>query len=122
MCIRDSFITNGEPVYFWDFAKAIWIGLGHVQPSVWVIPAFLGLILASLAETYSKLMGKEAGFTRFRVSQAVQNRYYDIERARRLLGYEPQVGMAEGMKRWTSWYKGELEKQGRSQGESEKTK
>ena len=43
-----------------------------------------------------------------------------VEKARRLLGYEPQVGLADGMKRWTDWYKGELEKQRGA--ETEKTK
>jgi sterol-4alpha-carboxylate 3-dehydrogenase (decarboxylating) len=38
-----------------------------------------------------------------------------------LLGYEPIVGLDDGMKRWTDWYKGELEKQNLVQ-ESEKTK
>lgn len=64
-----------------------------------------------LAELFSKLTRREPGFTKFRVSQATQQRYYDIEKARRILGYEPIVGLDEGMKRWTSWYKGELEKQ-----------
>ncbi|NXD32465.1 ERG26 protein, partial [Spelaeornis formosus] len=96
------FITNGEPVYFWDFARTVWRQLGHVPPYIIAMPAGVGLILATLAEIFSKLFGKEAGFTRFRVSQAVQNRYYDIEKARRLLGYEPIVSLDEGMRRWTS--------------------
>ena len=119
---QSFFITNGEPTYFWDFARTIWSQLGaDVTPRVWVIPAAIGLILATLAEIFSKLMGREPGFTRFRVAVATQNRYYDIERARRLLGYEPIVGLDEGMRRWTDWYKGELAKQSAA-GESEKTK
>jgi sterol-4alpha-carboxylate 3-dehydrogenase (decarboxylating) len=117
------FITNGEPIYFWDFARTVWKQLGHTPPYVIVIPTFIGLFLATLAEMFSSLTGKEPGFTKFRVSTAVQNRYYDIERARRLLGYEPQVGLDEGLKRWTAWYKGELEKRSNIEGvESEKTK
>ncbi|KIR68861.1 hypothetical protein I312_100042 [Cryptococcus bacillisporus CA1280] len=115
------FITNGEPIYFWDFARTIWRQLGHVPPYTIVLSTMIGLILASLAEFFSKLSGKEPGFTRFRVSQATQQRFYDIEKARRLLGYSPVVGMEEGMKTWTTWYKGELEKQNEVQ-ESEKTK
>lgn len=44
-------------------------------------------------------MGKEAGFTRFRVNFATQKRYFNIERSRRLLGYEPIWGIEEGMER-----------------------
>ena len=115
------FVTNGEPIYFWDFARTIWRQLGHIPPYVIVIPASIGLVLSSLAEVFSGLLGREAGFTRFRVSQAVQNRYYDIEKSRRLLGYTPIVGLDEGMKRWTDWYKGVLVEQKLSV-ETDKTK
>jgi sterol-4alpha-carboxylate 3-dehydrogenase (decarboxylating) len=115
------YITNGEPIYFWDFARTIWKQLGHTPPYTIAIPVAIGLLLAALAELWSGIVGKEPGFTKFRVSTASQNRYYDIERARRLLGYEPQTGLVQGMEKWTGWYKGELAKQG-SAGESEKTK
>lgn len=115
------FVTNGEPIYFWDFARTIWRQLGHTPPYIISIPTTIGLILATLAEIFSKLTRKEPGFTKFRVSQATQQRYYDIEKARRILGYEPLVGLDEGMKKWTDWYKGELEKQRISQ-DTEKTK
>ncbi|TXT08648.1 hypothetical protein VHUM_02776 [Vanrija humicola] len=115
------FINNGEPVNFWDFTRAIWRQLGHTPPFIIVLPVAIGLLLASLAEFFSKLTGKEPGFTRFRVTFATQNRYYDNERARRLLGYSPVVGLVDGLERWTSWYNGELEKQ-KAGGETEKTK
>jgi sterol-4alpha-carboxylate 3-dehydrogenase (decarboxylating) len=115
------FVTNGEPIYFWDFARTVWRQLGHIPPRIFVIPVSLGLILATLAELFCKIIGKEPGFTRFRVAIATQQKYYDIERARRLLGYEPIVSLEEGMRRWTDWYKGELEKQ-RQASETEKTK
>jgi len=35
-------ITNGEPVYFWDFARGVWAAFGHVNPRKLVIPMFLG--------------------------------------------------------------------------------
>jgi sterol-4alpha-carboxylate 3-dehydrogenase (decarboxylating) len=115
------FITNGEPVYFWDFTRTVWRNLGHVPPPIWTIPTSFGEIIATIAEYASWFTGKEPGFTKFRVAQATLNRCYDIEKARRLLGYEPIVGLDDGMKRWTDWYKGELEKQNLVQ-ESEKTK
>ncbi|KAK8847375.1 hypothetical protein IAR55_005233 [Kwoniella newhampshirensis] len=115
------FITNGEPIYFWDFARTVWRQLGHVPSYTIVLSTAIGLILATLAEMFSKFSGKEPGFTRFRVSQATQQRYYDIEKARRLLGYHPIVGLDDGMNRWTTWYRGELEKQ-KEVLENEKTK
>lgn len=115
------FITNGEPVYFWDYTRTVWKQLGHVPSSIWALPVSLGQLIGTIAEYVSKLTGKEPGFTRFRVAQATQNRYYDIEKARRLLGYEPIVGLEEGMKKWTEWYQGELDKQKQAV-ESEKEK
>ena len=115
------FITNGEPIYFWDFARTIWRQLGHVPPYVIAMPVAIGLVIATLAEMFSKLLGKEPGFTKFRVTQATQQRYYAIEKAKRMLGYEPIVGLDEGMKRWTAWYAAELERQ-QALNETDKTK
>lgn len=99
------FITNCEPLYFWDFARSVWKGLGHIPASPIALPPSIGLVLASLAETFSRLTGREPGFTRFRVKFATQKRYYNAERARRLLGYEPVVGVEEGLQRTLQWWK-----------------
>jgi sterol-4alpha-carboxylate 3-dehydrogenase (decarboxylating) len=116
------FINNCEPVNFWDWTRAVWRKLGHTPPYTIVLPVMLGMVLATLAELFSKLTGREPGFTRFRVSFATQQRYYDSERARRLLGYTPLVGITEGLDRWTEWYAQELNKMAESAAETPKTK
>jgi len=94
------FITNAEPFYFWDFHRTVWYrGMNHIAPYHIKMPPAIGLVLATLAEGWSWLMGKEAGFTRFRVNFATQKRYFNIERSKRLLGYEPIWGIEEGMER-----------------------
>ncbi len=94
------FITNCEPFYFWDFARALWKGSGHVHKGyTWVLPPQIGLFVAGLAEWWSGWMGKEPGFTKYRVKFATQKRYYDVERARRVLQYEPIIGVDEGIKK-----------------------
>ena len=35
-------ITNGQPVYFWDFTRACWAAFGHVNPRRIYIPMSLG--------------------------------------------------------------------------------
>jgi sterol-4alpha-carboxylate 3-dehydrogenase (decarboxylating) len=35
-------ITNDQPVYFWDFARGVWAGFGHVNRSRIYIPMSLG--------------------------------------------------------------------------------
>jgi len=115
------FITNGEPTFFWDLVHTVWASFGHIPPSIWVLPTSLGDVVGAIGEYISKFTGRQPGLTRFRVAILSLNRYYDIEKARRLLGYTPVVGFDEGVKRWTAWYAGELQKQ-QSAVETEKTK
>ncbi|KAF9046323.1 C-3 sterol dehydrogenase [Panaeolus papilionaceus] len=99
------FITNGEPTYFWDFPRIIWSELDNYFPgkrtprSPTVLPRSVGLALASASEWFGYLTGREVTFTRFKVTFSCANRYHNIEKARRVLGYEPQVGLQEGVKR-----------------------
>lgn len=101
------FITNGEPVYFWDFARRIWLALDppteegrkRAEGGAWVIPRQFGMVLGYLGETWAWLIGKDAGFTRYRVGYSCATRYHNIEKARRVLGYEPEVGLEEGVRR-----------------------
>ena len=59
----------------------------------------VAMMLAGGAELWGGLVGKEPAFTKFRVQFSCVNRWHNIEKARRVLGYEPQVGLEEGMKR-----------------------
>jgi len=102
------FITNGEPMYFWDFARAVWNEMGHDVPTrTWNIPTSLGFVLGSLSEWASYLLGKEPGLTRGRIYYVTAQRWFNIEKARRVLGYEPDVGMEEGIKKAVAWWKEE---------------
>ncbi|KAA1469825.1 C-3 sterol dehydrogenase [Dentipellis sp. KUC8613] len=107
------FITNGEPLYFWDFARGIW---RMIAPDKYparkniVLPKSVGLALATLSEWWGWLVGKEPTFTRFRVTFASASRWHNIEKARRVLGYEPQIGVEEGMRRTVAWLKAEQAK------------
>jgi sterol-4alpha-carboxylate 3-dehydrogenase (decarboxylating) len=109
------FITNGEPLYFWDFTRAVWHALDDPftalpPPTVpgerssqtnkyTVMSRGVGLALATLAESAAWVVGKEPAFTRFRVTHACCTKWHNIEKARRVLGYEPTVGVEEGIKR-----------------------
>jgi sterol-4alpha-carboxylate 3-dehydrogenase (decarboxylating) len=59
----------------------------------------IGMVLAAAAEWWGWLTGKEPAFTRFRVSYSCVNRWHNVEKARRVLGYEPIVSMEEGIDR-----------------------
>lgn len=94
------FITNGEPMYFWDFARAVWTEMGYdVSAKPWVIQMGMGFFLGTLSQWYSALVGKEPGLTRGRIYYVTAHRWFNIEKARRVLGYEPDVGIEEGIKK-----------------------
>lgn len=99
------FISNGEPCYFWDFPRAVWQHLDgyfpdHRKPRGYTtMPKFVGMALASGSEWFGWLMGKEPTFTKFKVTFSCATRWHNIEKARRVLGYEPEVGVQEGVRR-----------------------
>ena len=93
------FITNNEPVYFWDFARMMWKEMGHVPSRRLALPKTVGVALGWLSEWAFWCVGKEPAFTRFRANVSANSRYFNIEKARRVLGYEPQVGLEDGIKR-----------------------
>ncbi|CAL1713068.1 unnamed protein product [Somion occarium] len=104
------FITNGEPIYFWDLPRLVWSRLDQfrgehrTQRKRIVLSREVGLALAGAAEWWGWLVGKQPTFTRFRITFSCASRWYNIEKARRLLGYEPIVGMQEGVDRMLDWY------------------
>ncbi|KAF8520590.1 erg26p [Hysterangium stoloniferum] len=99
-------ITNDEPWPFWDFMHLIWKEMGHVsQRKPFILSRTIALVLAYFAEWAAWVTGKPAVFTRFRVKFMCVNRWFDIGKAKKVLGYKPRVGNAEGIKRMVEWYK-----------------
>ncbi|KAK8089488.1 c-3 sterol dehydrogenase c-4 decarboxylase [Apiospora hydei] len=98
-------VTNGQPVYFWDFTRAVWHAAGSDKGpgSAWVMARETGLMLGFLSEVYFGLVRKPATFNRQRIIYSCMTRYYDITKARRRLGYEPLVGLDVGVKRAVAW-------------------
>ena len=95
------FITNGEPLPFWDICRMIWFEYnGHVPPQpYWALPRSLAGVFARAAEAFGYITGREVTFKLPKVILSCARRYYNIERARILLGYEPKIGVREGIKR-----------------------
>ncbi|SPQ19420.1 eb75a855-c120-4f0a-aa2b-d465e4d54e25 [Thermothielavioides terrestris] len=99
------FITNDSPVYFWDYARAIWAAAGcpHGTEHVRVLPRSVGLLLGALSEAFCWAIGKPPTFTRQRIIYACMTRYYDISKAKKRLGYKPLVSLDEGIRRAVKW-------------------
>lgn len=104
------FITNGHPLPFWDFPRALWKEYDPVNgvvdaKKVWKISKDVAMPLASAAEYWYWISGRKGQFDTFKVTFTTAIRYHNIEKARRLLGYEPLVGMEEAIKRSVASFK-----------------
>lgn len=105
------FITNGQPIYFWDFPRAMYSYLNFPGHASYIIfPKNLAWYMGLASEYVSWILGKEPTFTRFRVQFSCANRFYNITKAQQRLGYYTKTGLEEGIKRSLAWCKenGEL--------------
>lgn len=95
------FVTNDAPVYFWDMAHALWALTGRVvEPDrVVALPEPLLMVLGAVLEGVFGLFGKRPRLTRREARYSCMTRYYSCDKAKRRLGYEPVVGMDEGVRR-----------------------
>lgn len=98
-------ITNDSPIYFWDFTRLIWNAAGSPRGTehVWVIPREVGIFLGTVVETVCGLIGLSPTFNRQRILYSTMTRYFNIEKAKRRLGYEPIISLEDGMRRSVKW-------------------
>ena len=96
------FITNGEPMPFWDFIRKVAARLGFA-PIKYRAPKSLIYAIAAIKEGIDTLKGgtlnAEDGMTRFAIRYMCTHHYFSIEKARRELGYNPAVSVDEGIER-----------------------
>ncbi len=96
-------IAGDHPVTFRELATAMAHAMGKRLP-----PGSIPLSLANFAADAFAMLpgfkGEKAPLTRSRVQFLTNSRVYSIERARHDLGYEPKIGLEEGMKWTAAWY------------------
>ncbi|KAJ4287961.1 erg26, C-3 sterol dehydrogenase [Kalmusia sp. IMI 367209] len=95
------FITNGQPVYFWDFARAVWHEAGDRIPlsSVWKLDTDFAMAVGGLLEWVFWAIGRTPNLTRKQVRYSTLSKYHNIDKAKRRLGYHPLVELDEGIRR-----------------------
>jgi nucleoside-diphosphate-sugar epimerase len=103
-CGKPYFITNGEPVNCWQWINEI-LELAGLPPVERRVPRRLAYTAGAAMEGIWKLLGRqdEPRMTRFLAAQLGTSHYFDLTAARRDLGYEPRISMAEGMKKLATW-------------------
>ena len=97
------FITNGEPMSFWDFVAQVLPPLGFKPPQL-AIPRAVAYAAAAVREAFDTYvrggtLNAEEGLSRFAIRYICSHHYFSHARATRELGYQPRVRMAEGITR-----------------------
>jgi sterol-4alpha-carboxylate 3-dehydrogenase (decarboxylating) len=113
------FITNGQPVYFWDFARSVWHAAGDRLPlsSVWHLSSEFAFVVGTILETVFWMLGKTPNLTRAQVRYSTMTKYHSIEKARKRLGYEPIVDLDEGVRRGVGYILEQEKKEGEKKGQ-----
>ncbi len=113
------FITNGQPVYFWDYARAIWHEAGDRLPlsGVWHLSEGVASVIGGILEAVFWVLGKKPNLNRAQVRMSVVTKYHNISKARERLGYEPIVSLEEGIRRGVKYILDQEEKAGQKKGQ-----
>ncbi|KAL4297413.1 hypothetical protein GQ457_12G021650 [Hibiscus cannabinus] len=96
------FITNMEPIKFWEFVSRILEGLGYQRPKI-KIPAIVIMPIAHLVEWTYRLLGpygmKVPQLTPSRVRLLSCSRSFDCSKAKDRIGYTPIFSLEDGLQK-----------------------
>ncbi len=92
------FVTNGEPVELWGWIADL-LGRLKIPAPRLTVPASMAYLLGGGLETLWNLLllPGEPPMTRFLARELSTTHTYNISAARRDLGYEPKISMAQGL-------------------------
>jgi nucleoside-diphosphate-sugar epimerase len=98
-------ITDGLDITWRVFTEKIADALGAKGPC-YSIPFCLGYALAIGMEGLYKLIRSESSplLTRYRICNAGIDYHFSIDKAKRMIGYQPTVGVDEAIRRSAQWY------------------
>lgn len=98
---QNYFISNDEPVKIWEFITEMLELVGEPGPKG-KVPRWLAAWTGRQCERLWRLMGwhGEPPVSEFVVLKMCTHQWYDMGPARRDLGYNPKVSMAQGKQLW----------------------
>ena len=105
------FITNGEPMSFWDFVARVLPPLGFTPPRL-AIPRSIAYGAAAVREAFDTYvrggtLNAEEGLSRFAIRYITSHHYFSHAKATRELGYVPRVRMVEGIEKAVAYSRGQ---------------
>lgn len=77
----------------------------EVRPPRVLVPVAPAYAAAVLCETVCRPLGIEPPLYRRRLDFFLKNRAFKIDKARRVLGWEPRIGLEEGIRGTLAWYR-----------------
>jgi 2-alkyl-3-oxoalkanoate reductase len=97
---KEYFLSNGEPIPLWDLINHI-LATAGTPPVTRSIPVWLAYIAGWLLETVFTMLGRrdEPPMTRFLARELTTAHWFNIDAARRDLGYVPTISITEGLRR-----------------------
>lgn len=103
-------VSDGTPIKFWDYARKLWTAAGDTkctQQKVLIIPWWLVIAIAAATEWvwFIVTLGQiEPPFSRDHTRYMREGAWFDIEKARKRLGFTPLVETEEGIRRAVRWF------------------
>jgi sterol-4alpha-carboxylate 3-dehydrogenase (decarboxylating) len=102
-------IPNDEKVFFWDFTRKMAATAGHpVEKEEFVVmPVWVGSIIGWISEwvVWIRSAGRKQPNKMVKeIRFSTIHRTLSVEKAKRVLGYKPEVGLDEGIKRGVTWW------------------
>jgi nucleoside-diphosphate-sugar epimerase len=103
---RAYFITNGEPVFLWNWINEVLCGVGVPEIKSHV-PLPVAYAAGAMLETVWRLFGRtgEPPMTRFVAKEMATDHWFDISAAKRDLDYKPRLTVAQGTAELIARYK-----------------
>jgi nucleoside-diphosphate-sugar epimerase len=101
-----TYFIAGDKVYSWKEAFGIIAKVLDKRTVPLRIPKSVVLFLASLSESFSKLLGKTAVFNTEKAREITQ-RYWglDVSKAKTQLGFSPEYDLVKGAEETAAWYR-----------------
>lgn len=101
------FITDGQPVACWEWITEI-LNCAQVKVPEGAISYKMAYRIGAMLETIHTLLclRREPRMTRFVAAQLALDHYFSIDKARRLLGYDPQPIREAGLRECEPWLRG----------------
>lgn len=99
-------ISNQESIPFDDIRKILQKAL-CVNRIPLYLPEWMALSIATLSEKIFPLIGKVPPVSRKNIESTLADRVFSIEKAKRELGFEPDIDPIQGINETVEWYKRE---------------